>query len=59
MKNAVSYKRIVTVSEKQLVFKCLQKPQISSCQNETLYNDNSVLGCCRKAIFRWARVPDF
>ena len=29
------------LAEKQLIYKCFQKPQISSCHNQTLYSDVS------------------
>ena len=47
------------VSEKQLIFKCFQTPQISSCQNKTLHTDGFILVRFRKVIFKWVKVPNF
>ena len=45
--------------EKQVIFKCSQKPQIRRCYNNTLCNDSSILVLFKKAILKWARVPHF
>ena len=47
------------VYEKQVIFKCFQKPQISRCQNKTLPDDSSILLLFIKVILKWVGVPDF
>ena len=46
------------MSEK-LIFKCFQKPQISTCLNKTLCDDISILVLFRKVLLKWVGVPDF
>ena len=50
---------VETYLKKQLIFKYFQKPQISSCQNKSLFGDSSILVLFIKVIYKWMRVPDF
>ena len=45
--------------EKQVFFKCSQKPQIKRCKKKTLCYDSSILVLFKTVILKWARVPDF
>ena len=46
------------VCERQVIFKCFQKPEISRCQYKTLCNDSSILVLFKKVILMWVGVPD-
>ena len=46
-------------NEKQAIFKGFQKPQISMCQNKTLYNDSSIRLLFKKVILKWVGMTDF
>ena len=45
--------------EKQVVFKCSQKPQITRCYNNILCNASSILVLFRKVILKWVGAPHF
>ena len=45
--------------EKQVNFKCSQKPQIRRCYNKILCNDSCILVLFKKVILKWVGVPDF
>ena len=52
-------KNCQNVYEKQVIFKCFQKPQILRCQNKTLCKDSSILVLFKKVTFGWVGMPDF
>ena len=47
------------VYENRVIFKFFKKPQISSCQNKTLFNDSSILVLVKKAVLKWMGVSVF
>ena len=45
--------------EKQVFFKCSNKPQKRRCENKTLCDDSSILEFFKKVILKWVGVPNF
>ena len=45
--------------EKQVIFKCSQKPKIRRYQNNTLCNDSFIPVIFKTVLLKWVGVQDF